>query len=232
MLEAEEAFVDTTEQLAARIDDMVRVVTKNLLNTCDADIRSSSSSADAPAKRLNWIKQEFPRMTYAEACNILSANRSRLNHHFDPSKGLNREQELFMVNHVQGPLFIIDWPKNIKPFYMRQSAENPDLVNGNNNLFSARFSKRSAFFQVEALDFLVPGVGELAGGSLREDNYELLKQNLPSENLQWYLDLRKYGGCRSAGFGLGFERYLQLITGISSIKDVIPFPRWIHHCVL
>lgn len=86
---------------------------------------------------------------------------------------------------------------------------------------------------MQALDLLVPTVGELIGGSVREDNYFKLKEKLPQgPNLEWYLELRKYGNVPTAGFGLGFERYLQLITGIPSIKDVIPFPRWAHNCSL
>lgn len=87
-------------------------------------------------------------------------------------------------------------------------------------------------FQVDAVDFLMPVVGELVGGSLREDNYDRLKAKLPSDQLEWYLDLRRFGGGLTAGFGLGFDRYLQLITQIGNIKDVVPFPRWARHCCL
>lgn len=86
------------------------------------------------------------------------------------------------------------------------------------------------FRQVQALDLLVPSIGELIGGSVREDDYKKLQEKLPSPNLDWYLELRKYGNVPTAGFGLGFERYLQLVTGVPSIKDVIPFPRWAHNC--
>lgn len=87
------------------------------------------------------------------------------------------------------------------------------------------------WFKVEALDFLVPNIGELAGGSVREDNYNLLKSKIPhEESLKWYLDLRKYGNVTTGGFGLGFERYLQFLLNIHNIKDVIPFPRWAHNC--
>lgn len=86
--------------------------------------------------------------------------------------------------------------------------------------------------QVSALDLLVPGIGELVGGSLREDNYDILRQKLPKGNtdLNWYLDIKKHGRVPTGGFGLGFERYLQFLLGISNIKDVIPFPRWPHNC--
>lgn len=212
MIEAEEAFVDTTEQLAARIDDMVKSVTAELLNKAEADIQRASAKKEVADNRFDWLNKEFPRLTYAEAGSILTDNADKLTKPFDVAKGLNREQELFLVKHCQGPLFVIDWPKRLKPFYMRESKANPDVV--------------------ETLDFLVPFVGELAGGSLREDDYDRLSAKLPSENLNWYLELRKHGGCRSAGFGLGFERYLQLVTNISSIRDVIPFPRWPHNCSL
>lgn len=212
MVEAEEAFVETTEQLATRIDHMVKSITTQLLNKAEADIQRANGKVEPTASRFDWLNREFHRLTYAEVGKILTENNDKLKNRFDATKGLNREQELFLVNYCQAPLFVIDWPKQIKPFYMRASKQNPDVV--------------------EALDFLVPFVGELAGGSLREDDYDRLKAKLPSDDLDWYLDLRLYGGCRSAGFGLGFERYLQLITGISSIKDVIPFPRWPHNCSL
>lgn len=84
---------------------------------------------------------------------------------------------------------------------------------------------------MDAVDFLMPMVGELAGGSVREDNYDILKESMPSgDELKWYLDLRKYGGCTTGGFGIGFDRYLQTLCGINNIKDTIPFPRWPHHC--
>lgn len=86
-------------------------------------------------------------------------------------------------------------------------------------------------FQVEALDFIIPNIGEVAGGSVREDNYNTLKSKMPTEkSLRWYLELRKYGGVTTGGFGMGFERYLQFLINVHSIKDVIPFPRWPHNC--
>lgn len=128
MLEAEEAFIDTTEQLAARIDNMVKSVTRTLLNTCHADIQASAGSGGTKTNTVQWIEKEFPRLTYDEASQILSTNSSKLKTPFDPTNGLNREQELFLVNHAQSPLFVIDWPRNLKPFYMRQSVQNPDYV--------------------------------------------------------------------------------------------------------
>lgn len=97
--------------------------------------------------------------------------------------------------------------------------------------FDSDFFFFSHLCQVEAIDFLMPMVGELAGGSVREDNIDILKQNLPTD-LEWYLDLRKYGGCVTGGFGIGFDRYLQILLGIHNIKDCIPFPRWPHNCSL
>lgn len=87
-------------------------------------------------------------------------------------------------------------------------------------------------FQVDAMDLLVPNVGEVIGGSMRVDDYEKLKQILPSERLQWYLDLRKFGNVPTGGFGMGFERFLQCVLNIANIKDAMPFPRWPHHCDL
>lgn len=129
MLEAEEAFVDTTEQLATRIDGMVRSVTRNLLNTCESDIQlASGNSDDAVANKFDWLDREFPRITYAEAGKILTNNQARLKNPFVAASGLNREQELFLVDYAKAPVFVIDWPRELKPFYMRQKAENPELV--------------------------------------------------------------------------------------------------------
>lgn len=129
MLEAEEAFIETTEQLASRIDDMLRNVTRTLLNTAEEDIYlASGTKKDISQNPFDWLDKPFPRLTYADAAKILEQNNDKLTQRFDASKGFNREQELFLVNYAQAPMFIIDWPKEIKPFYMRESQNNPNLV--------------------------------------------------------------------------------------------------------
>ena len=123
---------------------------------------------------------------------------------------LQSEHERYLCEKVvNGPVFLTDYPKDIKAFYMRMNEDNKTVA---------------------ACDLLVPGVGELVGGSQREERYELLEKRMDEmgmnkESLQWYMDLRRYGGCKHAGFGLGFDRFLMYLSGISNIRDVEPFPR-------
>ncbi|XP_031243277.1 probable asparagine--tRNA ligase, mitochondrial isoform X2 [Mastomys coucha] len=131
---------------------------------------------------------------------------------------LQTEHEKYLVRHCGNiPVFVINYPSELKPFYMRENEDGPQHT-------------------VAAVDLLVPGVGELFGGSLREERYHILEQRLARSGLtkayQWYLDLRKFGSVPHGGFGMGFERYLQCILGVDNIKDVIPFPRFTHSCLL
>ncbi|XP_063141059.1 asparaginyl-tRNA synthetase isoform X1 [Rattus norvegicus] len=131
---------------------------------------------------------------------------------------LQTEHEKYLVRHCGNiPVFVINYPSELKPFYMRENEDDPQNT-------------------VAAVDLLVPGVGELFGGSLREERYHVLEQRLARSGLtkayQWYLDLRKFGSVPHGGFGMGFERYLQCILGVDNIKDVIPFPRFTHSCLL
>ena len=130
-------------------------------------------------------------------------------------EGLGKEHEVYLVedycNNV--PVFIVDWPKAIKAFYARRSKTNPNMV--------------------QASDLLFPSVGELCGGTLREDNCDILKDNIPDlKALQWYLDLRYSGAAPMGGFGLGFERLIQFLLKINNIRDTLPFPRSPHSCKL
>ena len=125
-------------------------------------------------------------------------------------KDLESEHERYITEHVvKGPVFLINYPEEIKSFYMKRNADGKTVA---------------------ACDLLVPGIGELVGGSEREENYDILKEkmikaNLKLEDYQWYLDLRRYGGCKHAGFGIGFERFLMYISGMENIRDVEAFPR-------
>ncbi|XP_035895788.1 probable asparagine--tRNA ligase, mitochondrial [Anopheles stephensi] len=216
MLELEEAFMDTLEELTQRVEGMLKNVTKNVLERSEADlsvIRRLTTDDGKLEKGFRWMDRPFPRLTYEEALDILKANEGKLKSPVRREEGINKEQELFLVDHCQGPVFVCYWPKEIKSFYMRENAANPLLA--------------------DALDLLVPHVGELVGGSVREDSYERLQRKLPNQDvLQWYLDLRKFGSVTTAGFGLGFERYLSWLLNVHNIKDVIPFPRWAHNCVM
>lgn len=213
MLELEEAFMETLEDLTNRIESMIKHVTKSLLDVASEDLAAVRKLTDDSTleESFSWLDKPYPRITFKEAIHVLEQNRSKLKSAVRPEEGINKEQELFLVSHFQCPLFVIDWPKAIKSFYMRENRTEPALV--------------------DALDFLVPHVGELVGGSVRENDYDRLKARLPDqEALRWYLELRKFGSVPTAGFGLGLERYLCWVLNVHNIRDVIPFPRWAHNC--
>ncbi|GBP02314.1 Probable asparagine--tRNA ligase, mitochondrial [Eumeta japonica] len=142
-----------------------------------------------------WLNKPWSILSYKEASDIIIQNKKQFKTCITPNEGFSKEQELFLVNHCKCPVFIVDWPANQKPFYMKQSREDASLVH--------------------ALDLLMPTIGELCGGSLRESDEQILRNHpkLP-QGLEWYLELRKFGGLHTGGFGMGFERYLQLLTGI------------------
>ncbi|XP_053695755.1 probable asparagine--tRNA ligase, mitochondrial [Sabethes cyaneus] len=213
MLELEEAFMDTTEALMNRIESLVKTVTRSLLNSVspDIDLVRKLTTQSSLEKDFAWLEKPFPRITYREAIDILKTNQGKLKGAVQAESGINKEQELFLVDYHQSPVFVERWPKEIKSFYMREYPNDSSLVDG--------------------LDFLVPHVGELVGGSLRENDYNRLKEKLPDHDaLGWYLDLRKFGSVPTGGFGLGLERYLSWILHVHNVRDVIPFPRWAHNC--
>ncbi|KAK7788313.1 hypothetical protein R5R35_011965 [Gryllus longicercus] len=211
MLEAEAAFMDNLDDLLKMMEKFIKNITTEVANECERDIRMLQDE-EAKLHVNNLIKKPFQVLNFNEACSII-------NQHFEGPKvteGLNKEQELFLVNYFgKVPVFVVEWPQALKPFYMKLM---PDTL------------------KVAAVDLLVPHVGELCGGSVRENDYILLEQKLKrigqSEGLDWYLELRKFGNIPTSGFGMGFERFLQLLLGIANIKDTIPFPRWPHNCIL
>ncbi|KAF5304653.1 hypothetical protein FQR65_LT18847 [Abscondita terminalis] len=206
MIEAEIAFTTELEEVMLLIEDLIKSATREILSERSDDIcKCKEEGVD-----FSWLNKDFVVLTYKEAVNIL-INAADFNGKFIPNSSLNKEHEKFLVKHCGDvPVFVVSWPKDLKPFYAKEVADS----------------------LVAALDLLVPNVGELVGGSLRENDYNLLKHKLPSEGLNWYLELRKFGSVPTGGFGLGFERYLQFLLGISNIKDAIPFPRWPHNCQL
>ena len=162
----------------------------------------------------NVVSSKFVRITHKEAIEVLINAKTKFENKPEFGKDLATEHEKYLVAHFNGPVFVIDWPKDIKAFYMRLNDDNETVA---------------------AMDLLVPGSGELIGGSQREERLDYLEKrmvemHIPKEDLWWYLDLRKYGGCKHAGFGLGFDRMLMYITGIENIRDVIPFPRTPRNC--
>ncbi|XP_017124806.1 probable asparagine--tRNA ligase, mitochondrial [Drosophila elegans] len=210
MFEAELAHLDELEKLAGFIEKMLKSVTNRLLETSSEDVhfcqRNSNSSSDLP-----WLQVPWQIMSYDQALQVLQDNKDSLKTAINLNEGFSKDQELFLVNHCSAPVFVVDWPADQKPFYMKVSRTNPN--------------------RVHALDLLMPAVGELCGGSLRESDPAVLSSHpqLPKD-LSWYVDMRKYGGIATGGFGMGFERYLQLVTGVKNIRDVIPFPRYPHSC--
>ncbi|XP_047027434.1 probable asparagine--tRNA ligase, mitochondrial [Helicoverpa zea] len=202
MLEAELAFCETLEQLQSAIEDLLKYVFIETRNTNEADLFLIDKTNKAPT----WVNKEFVTLTYDEARQILEKKGLVLT-----DEGINKEQELTLVEHCNGvPVFVVKWPKDMKSFYMKECSEDST--------------------KVDALDLLTPITGEVVGGSLREDNYEKLKSKLPSERLNWYLELRKFGNISTGGYGLGLERLLQVICNVNNIKDTLPFPRWPHNC--
>lgn len=200
MLEAELAFCENIVQLQTVIEELLKYIFTETRNTNEKDIYL----IDKENKKPIWLDKPFVTLTYDEAQLILNTKGSGTGGDF------NKEQELILVDHCGGPVFVTKWPKDMKSFYMKECNNDSS--------------------KVDALDLLTPVTGEVVGGSLREDNYEKLKLKLPSERLHWYLELRKFGNIPTGGFGLGLERLLQVLCGINNIKDTLPFPRWPHNC--
>jgi len=211
MLEPEMAFCDL-EGSMDHGEELVKTLTQHAVDHCSDDLSLFMNFVDKSLKdRIDTIlNKEFSRIPYTEAIEILQ--KSKKNFEFSVAFGtdLQSEHERYLAEEYCGkPVFLTDYPKTIKPFYMRLNDDGKTVA---------------------AMDLLVPGIGELIGGSQREERLAVLEQqmaemNLPRAHYWWYLDSRKFGSVPHSGFGLGFERFLMLITGISNIRDVIPFPR-------
>uniref|UniRef100_A0A668TLW3 Aminoacyl-transfer RNA synthetases class-II family profile domain-containing protein n=1 Tax=Oreochromis aureus TaxID=47969 RepID=A0A668TLW3_OREAU len=185
----------------------------------EAEISFTQSLEDLTKDTVDaMLKNSFPVITYREAIDILRRSSERFAFPTDWGCDLKTEHEKYLVKHCGNiPVFVTDYPYDLKPFYARDNQDHPERT-------------------AAAVDLLVPGVGELCGGSLREERLNLLSARLEEAGLEdvysWYLDLRRFGSVPHGGFGLGFERYLQCILGVDNIKDVIPFPRFSHSCLL
>jgi asparaginyl-tRNA synthetase len=211
MLEPEMAFCDLNCDMdiaEALIQDLISTVLEN----CSEDLALFNRfiSKGLLEKLENVGKHSFTRMSYSEAIQELEGAQHQFEYPVAWGSDLQAEHERFLCEEVAGrPVIVTDYPKTIKPFYMRQNEDNKTVA---------------------AMDILVPGIGELVGGSQREERLDLLtarmeEAGLDLEEYSWYLDLRRYGSVPHAGFGLGFERLIQFVTGMSNIRDVIPFPR-------
>ncbi|XP_070313334.1 asparaginyl-tRNA synthetase isoform X3 [Odocoileus virginianus] len=220
MVEAEISFLESLQDLMQVMESLFKTTAMTVLSNCPKDVELCHKFiAPGQKDRLeHMLKNNFLIISYTEAVEILK--QASQNFTFTPEWGadLHTEHEKYLVKHCGDiPVFVINYPRALKPFYMRDNEDGPQHT-------------------VAAVDLLVPGVGELFGGSLREERCHFLEQRLArlglTEAYQWYLDLRRFGSVPHGGFGMGFERYLQCILGIDNIKDVIPFPRFTHSCLL
>ena len=218
MIEPEISFADLNDAMALA-EDMLKYIIRYVLEHAPEEMEFLNRFVDTGLlERLNHVlNSEFGHISYTEAVDILMKNNDNFDYKVSWGTDLQTEHERFLTEQVfKRPLFVTDYPKDIKAFYMKL---NPDGKT------------------VAAMDCLVPGIGEIIGGSQREDDYEKLltrmkELNMDEEAYRFYLDLRKYGSSRHAGYGLGFERCVMYLTGIQNIRDVLPFPRTVGNCEL
>ncbi len=218
MIEPEIAFADLADDMRLA-EDMIKFIINYTLENAPEEMAFFNQFIDKNLlDRLhNVVSNDFGHVTYTEAIEILEKNNDNFDYKVSWGCDLQTEHERYLTEQVfKRPVFVTDYPKEIKSFYMKL---NPDGKT------------------VAAMDCLVPGIGEIIGGSQREDDYETLlnrmnELGLKAEDYQFYLDLRKYGSARHAGFGLGFERCVMYLTGMSNIRDVLPFPRTVKNCEL
>mmetsp|Transcript_3143 Transcript_3143/g.4527 ORF Transcript_3143/g.4527 Transcript_3143/m.4527 type:complete len:322 (-) Transcript_3143:582-1547(-) len=224
MIEPELCFA-TLEDDMNLAEDFLKFCTQYCLDNCASDIDFFDKRVEPGLKKRlqNVLNEPFKRLTYTEAIDILNKPEHMKAGSFEekPDWGidLGSEHERYLTEKVfKKPVILTDYPADIKAFYMRQNELDSE-----------------GRLTVQAMDILVPRIGEIIGGSAREERLELLEKRIVDMNLDmahfdWYCDLRKYGSVPHAGFGLGFERMVLFITGVQNIRDVIPFPRWPKHC--
>ena len=218
MIEPEIAFADLKDDMQLA-EDMIKYIISYVLEHAPEEMAFFNQFVDKGLlDRLNHVlTSDFGHVTYTEAVEILEKHNDKFEYPVHWGSDLQTEHERYLTEEVfKRPVFVTDYPKEIKAFYMKL---NPDGKT------------------VAAMDCLVPGIGEIIGGSQREDNYDVLlhrirELGLREEDYGFYLDLRKYGSARHAGFGLGFERCVMYLTGMGNIRDVIPFPRTVNNCDL
>lgn len=211
MIEPEIAFADLSDDMNLA-QDMIKSAIKYVLDQCPDELEFFNTFYDKGLlERLNFIvESDFEHVTYTKAIELLEQNKDKFEYPVFWGCDLQTEHERYLTEQIfKKPVFVIDYPKEIKAFYMRLNDDGKTVA---------------------AMDLLVPGIGEIIGGSQREDRLEMMKARmielkLNPEDYSWYMDLRRYGGTKHAGFGLGFERFVMYITGVSNIRDVLPFPR-------
>lgn len=210
MIEPEMAFYEIADNMDLA-EDMLKYLVNYALQHCSHDIEFLNNMYDKEliGRLQSVVDKPFRRLTYTEAIGILEPNKDKFEFPVEWGTDLQKEHENFLVDHFNGPVILTDYPKHIKAFYMKQNDDGKT---------------------VRAMDILFPWIGEIIGGSQREENYDKLlarvrEMGIHEESLWWYLETRKFGTCPHAGFGLGFERLVLFVTGMSNIRDVIPFPR-------
>ncbi|MBQ3048548.1 MAG: asparagine--tRNA ligase [Oscillospiraceae bacterium] len=211
MIEPEIAFANLNDDMALATD-MIKSVLKHIRTTCPMELEFFNNFFDKEliSRIDSIIESDFGHVTYTEAIKLLEEAPVEFEYPVFWGCDLQTEHERYLTEKIFGkPVFVTDYPKEIKAFYMRMNDDNKTVA---------------------AMDLLVPGIGEIIGGSQREERLDVLLERirelgLKEEDYSWYLDLRRYGGTHHAGFGLGFERLIMYITGIPNIRDVIPFPR-------
>ncbi|WP_414633018.1 asparagine--tRNA ligase [Clostridium sp. UBA7503] len=211
MVEPEIAFADLKDDMTLA-EDMIKYIINYILENAPEEIEFFNSFVDKGLlERLNHVAtSDFGHVTYTEAVELLKKADKEFQYPVEWGCDLQTEHERYLTEEVyKKPVFVTDYPKEIKAFYMRMNDDNKTVA---------------------AMDLLVPGIGEIIGGSQREERYDILvdrinELGLDPEDYWWYLELRKFGGTKHAGFGLGFERMIMYVTGMSNIRDVIPFPR-------
>lgn len=218
MIEPEIAFADLEDDMMLA-ESMLKYVINYVLENAPEEMAFFNNFVDKGLldRLRNVVENDFARVTYTEAIDILSKHNDKFDYKVSWGCDLQTEHERYLTEQIyKRPVFVTDYPKEIKAFYMKLNDDGKTVA---------------------AVDCLVPGIGEIIGGSQREDDYDKLlarinELGLSEDDYKFYLDLRKYGSARHAGFGLGFERCVMYLTGMGNIRDVIPFPRTVNNCEL
>ncbi len=215
MIEPEMAFCDL-EGLMNIEEEMLKYVVKYVLDNCPLEMEFCDKFVEKGLKdKISaLLNSSFKRITHHDVITILKNAKVKWEFEPDYDGDIAKEHEKYITEYFNGPVFITDWPKDIKAYYMKVNEDNKTVA---------------------AVDLVVPGAGELMGGSQREEILEKLEERMQEmgvdkTNIEWYLDTRRYGGCVHSGFGMGFERLIMYLTGVENIRDVIPFPRTPKNC--
>ena len=211
MVEPEMAFCDLSGDVALG-EELIKYLIGHILSNCveDMELLSKFVEPELPTLLENILSSEFIKLPYVDAVKLLTSAKRKFEYAVEFGKDLQSEHERYLTEEIyKQPVIVYNFPKSIKPFYMRQNDDGQTVA---------------------AMDILVPKIGEIIGGSQREERLEVLEshideQGLNKDNYWWYLDSRKYGSVPHCGFGMGFERMMMLVTGVKNIRDVIPFPR-------